>query len=245
MLEISDLSYRIKNAQVLSHLGLVIQRGQYYALAGENGAGKSTLIKIVLDLIRNTQGGEITINCVSNRAKSARESLVYLPEKFNVSKDVSGWQYLRFVLGVHRQREDAALIEGLCADLGLDARRLHDRAATYSKGMVQKLGLVSCFMLDKPLMILDEPLSGLDPAARYRFKKLLQKVHSQQRTIFYSTHMLADAEEICDRFAVLHKGAIRFEGSPQECLQHYQASTLEQAYMKCIAPPPADAQSAV
>ena len=101
--------------------------------------------------------------------------------------------------------------------------------------MKQKLGLISCFMLETPLIILDEPLTGLDPKARFLFKKLLSDERANGRTIFYSTHMLADAEEICDRFGILHDGSIVFEGTPEECISNFQANSLEKAYMSCIS----------
>jgi len=235
MLEIADLSYRINNHQVLNQFSLNIQPEQFFALAGENGAGKSTLIKIILDLIRNIETGRISINGQDHCQVSSRNHLTYLPEKFDVKKDVTGWQYLNFIFQAYRENKDKHKVKQLCKALGLDFKRLQDKTATYSKGMKQKLGLVSCFMLDKPLMILDEPLSGLDPAARFLFKQLLEEERAQGRTIFYSTHMLADAEEICDRFAILHHGHIVFEGSPQQCMQTYQADTLEKAYMACIS----------
>ncbi len=235
MLTVSELTYRIQGRTILDDLNLNIEPGQNFALAGENGAGKSTLIKITLDLIRNIERGSIAINGLDHHQPAARESVTYLPEKFDLKREVTGWQYLEFVFRVSRQPVDRERVATLCRRLDLDTDRLGARTATYSKGMKQKLGLISCFMLDKPLMILDEPLSGLDPAARYHFKQLLEEYHTPDRTIFYSTHMLADAEEICDRFAILHGGRIRFEGSPASCLQQFRAKTLEQAYMNCIS----------
>ena len=235
ILKVSGLAYRIGGRRILDGLDLQMESGQFYALAGENGAGKSTLIKIILDLIRNIEAGEVHINGVDNRDITARDVLTYLPEKFEIKKEVTGWQYLRFVFGVYRQALDRDKVLSLCDQLALDSSRLKHKGSEYSKGMKQKLGLISCFMLDKPLMILDEPLSGLDPKARFLFKQLLQRERSQHRSIFYSTHMLADAEEICDRFGILHRGRIAFDGSPQQCLERYQATTLEQAYMRCIS----------
>ena len=235
MLKVESVSYHIGQQSVLGGLNLEVGKSQFYALAGENGAGKSTLIKIILDLIRSIDGGSIRIDGVDHRQLAARELLTYLPEKFDIRKEASGWQYLQFVFGAYRQDFDRDRVLSLCDQLALDAARLECKGGEYSKGMKQKLGLISCFMLDKPLIILDEPLSGLDPKARFLFKQLLQQERAQQRTIFYSTHMLADAEEICDRFGILHQGRIVFEGSPAECLQQFDASTLEQAYMRCIS----------
>jgi ABC-2 type transport system ATP-binding protein len=101
--------------------------------------------------------------------------------------------------------------------------------------MVQKLGLVSCFMLNRRLLILDEPLSGLDPRARYHFKELMREEKTAGRTVLYSTHLLADAEDLCDRFGILHNGEMMYQGTPADCMQYYRGETLEQAYMKCIS----------
>jgi ABC-2 type transport system ATP-binding protein len=78
-------------------------------------------------------------------------------------------------------------------------------------------------------------LSGLDPRARYHFKELMRAEKSAGRTVLYSTHLLADAEDLCDRFGILHNGEMKYHGTPADCMQRYQGSTLEQAYMKCIA----------
>ena len=235
MLSINNLSYRIGSHEILRGLSFAVRAQQFYALAGENGAGKSTLIKIIFDLIRNIESGKIQIEGIDHRQLAARDLLTYLPEKFDIRKEATGWQYLRFVFGAYRQDFDRVRVLKLCDQLALDAARLDHRGSEYSKGMKQKLGLISCFMLDKPLIILDEPLSGLDPRARYLFKQLLQQQRAEKRTIFYSTHMLADAEEICDRFGILHQGRIVFDGSPAECLQQFNVDTLEQAYMRCIS----------
>ena len=236
LLNIQQLGYRIDKNVILQNLDLKVRRGIHVALAGENGAGKSTLIKLILDLIRNRTSGNINIDGIENRKVSARDSICYLPEKFEVKKELTGQQYLEFISRMNFQALNHRTVETLCEQLGFDSSRLVDKAGNYSKGMKQKLGLISCFMLDKPLMILDEPLSGLDPKARFLFKRLMEKERESGRTIFYSTHMLADAEELCDRFAILHEGRIVFEGTPAECMARFSASSLEQAYMRCISP---------
>ncbi|MCP4187184.1 MAG: ABC transporter ATP-binding protein, partial [Gammaproteobacteria bacterium] len=189
----------------------------------------------ILDLIRPSNDASINIFGLSNRDKTSREKLTYLPEKFDLKREVSGWQYLNLVFSMYYQKLDKDLVLALCQQLDLDSGRLGDKTADYSKGMRQKLGLISCFMLDKPLIILDEPLAGLDPKARYLFKQLLLKERNNNRTIFYSTHMLADAEEICDQFGILHQGEMKFVGTPAACIETYGGKTLEEAYMKCIS----------
>jgi ABC-2 type transport system ATP-binding protein len=233
-LSVSTISYSVAGLDILKQLSLDVGQQQYYAIAGVNGAGKSTLIKLVLDLIRPQQGGEIRIFDHHNTDPKCREQIAYLPEKFDVKKNISGRQYLDFIAAVYHQKPDPNNIADLAQRLDFPLDRLDSRVGGYSKGMVQKLGLLSCFMLERPLIILDEPLSGLDPRARYHFKELMHSLKSREHTVLYSTHLLADAEDLCDRFGILHDGEMKYQGTPQECMQRYQADNLEKAYIKCI-----------
>jgi ABC-2 type transport system ATP-binding protein len=232
---LSNLSYSISGADILRQLDLEIPAESYFAIAGINGAGKSTLIKLILDLIRPSADSHIEIFGQHNRATDCRNQLAYLPEKFDVRKGVTGWQYLDFVSSIYQRSLDKNRAKELAEKLDFQIDRLQSNIGGYSKGMVQKLGLVSCFMLDRKLLILDEPLSGLDPSARFHFKNLLLEEKSKGQTILYSTHLLADAEEICDQFSILHCGELKYMGTPAGCMQTYQADSLEQAYMQCIS----------
>ncbi len=235
-LEISSISYSVAGLDILKTLSLTVEQGDYHAIAGVNGAGKSTLIKLILDLIRPAEGGDIRIFGGDNRNREQRNRLAYLPEKFDVKKNISGRQYLEFIASIYHQKLDRRRVGELSERLDFPADRLDSRVGGYSKGMVQKLGLVSCFMLERPLIILDEPLSGLDPRARYRFKELMREEKDQARTVLYSTHMLADAEDLCDRFGILHDGEMKYQGTPTDCIREFGAESLEHAYMKAITP---------
>ncbi|MCP4878550.1 MAG: ABC transporter ATP-binding protein [Gammaproteobacteria bacterium] len=234
-LSISNISYSVPGLDILRALSLVVSEKQYYAIAGINGAGKSTLIKLILDLIRPGPGGEIKIFGTDNRDRDSRDQLAYLPEKFDVKKNISGRQYLDFIAAVYHQKPGRQKVQELAERLDFPPDRLDTRVNGYSKGMVQKLGLVSCFMLERQLLILDEPLSGLDPRARYHFKELMREERSAERTVLYSTHLLADAEDLCDQFGILHDAEMKYQGTPGDCLQRYHCDTLEQAYMNCIS----------
>ena len=233
-LAVSNINYSVAGLDILKALDFEVEAQQYYAIAGVNGAGKSTLIKLILDLIR-PQSGEIQIFGAPNQQPGCRDQIAYLPEKFDVKRNIRGFQYLDFIAAVYHQTIQRDKITELAERLDFPPDRLDDRVGGYSKGMVQKLGLMSCFMLERQLVILDEPLSGLDPRARYHFKQLMLDEKGAERTVLYSTHMLADAEDLCDKFGILHDGEMKYRGTPSECVQRYQAGNLEQAYMRCIS----------
>jgi len=235
LLSIENLCYSVSGVDILKTLSLEISEHDYFAIAGVNGAGKSTLIKLILDLIRPSNNGTIKIFDQSNQNPKCRERLIYLPEKFDVKKSVTGWQYLKFIASIYGTKVEREVVIDLSKKLDFSSERLDSKVSSYSKGMVQKLGLMSCFMLDREFLILDEPLSGLDPRARYHFKQLLLDEKRKGRTILYSTHMLADAEEICDQFGILHDGVMKFVGTPASCMETFAATSLEEAYMKCIS----------
>ncbi len=235
MIQVSELAFSIKKQHILKDINLEINKGDFFAIAGINGAGKSTFIKLIVDLLRTPKKSMVVVGSTSSWDVSSREQLSYLPEKFQVNKSVSGLQYCRFIFGIHQQKMDLNGVHALCEQLDFKIEDLSKNVNTYSKGMMQKLGLISNFMLNKPLMILDEPLSGLDPKARYCLKQLLHNKKEEGLTLFYSTHMLADAEEVCDQFGILDEGRLKFVGTPEQCKSEFKAESLEEAYMNCIS----------
>ena len=122
----------------------------------------------------------------------------------------------------------------MLAALDLDLSALAKPVRAFSKGMTQKLGLAACLLSSKALYVLDEPTSGLDPKARALLKRQLRAVRDDGRTIFLTSHALADVDELCDRMAVIHRGALRFSGTPAELRARHSADNLEQAFLACI-----------
>lgn len=223
-----------KKKTVLQGLSLRIAKGEFFGLVGMNGAGKTTLIKCLLDFCA-ADSGTIEIFGISNRLTQARAPLAFLPERFMPPYYLTGMDFLKYMLKLQAVPYDGAEVEALLQGLDLEAVALTRPVRSYSKGMTQKLGLAACFLARKDLYVLDEPMSGLDPKARALLKARLQDLRARGCTLFFSSHALADVEEICDRMAVLHEGQLRFVGSPDECRRRYEADTLEQAYMRCIA----------
>lgn len=218
----------------LRQIELTIQKGEFFGLVGMNGAGKTTLLKCMLDFCA-LDSGIIDIFGVSHRLTEARKPLAFLPERFMPPYYLTGADFLNYTLALQDiPYNQAEAIETLAA-LDLDASALTKPVRNFSKGMTQKLGLAACFLARKQLYVLDEPMSGLDPKARARLKLRLQQLKKENCTLFFSSHALADVEEICDRMAILHDGQLRFVGTPAECRLQFEATTLEQAYLACIS----------
>jgi ABC-2 type transport system ATP-binding protein len=122
----------------------------------------------------------------------------------------------------------------MLASLELDAALLDRPVRSLSKGMTQKLGLAAALYLERDLYVLDEPMSGLDPLARVAVKAALRRLHAEGRTLFLTSHVLADVEELCSSIAVLHAGRLRFQGAPAELCARYGEARLEAAFTRCI-----------
>ena len=233
-LEIDHLAKRYGKLPVLESLTLTVTRGECFGLVGMNGAGKTTLIKCLLDFC-DIDGGEIRIFGVPHRETHARKPLAYLPESFLPPHSLTGRDFVKYMLALREQSYDEAAARAMCAALDLDAQALDRQARSYSKGMTQKLGLAAGFLSQAELFILDEPMSGLDPKARALLKRQFASLKQSGKTLFFSSHVLADVEEICDRMAILHAGQLRFIGTPAECRAKHQAESLEAAYLTAIA----------
>jgi ABC-2 type transport system ATP-binding protein len=233
-LTVQDIHKSFFGRKVLDGIGLSLIPGEIFGLVGLNGAGKTTLIKIILDLI-NADEGKVSIFDIPTRNINARKHLSYLPEKFQPSRYLKGLEYLDLALSYYGKKLDIDLARNLAVGLDLDPNVLGLRVGSYSKGMGQKLGLLGAFMIDVSLLILDEPMSGLDPRARIKLKERLLDARQQGKTIFFSSHILSDLDEICDRIGVIHGGHLFFVGTPQEFKEQYTEASLEKAFLHSIA----------
>ncbi len=232
-LKIKHLNKRYGDHVVLTDINISIKQGEYIGLVGVNGAGKTTLIKSVLDFI-SVDSGKIEIFGKSHNQTSSRESLSFLPEKFIPPYYLTGESFLSYMAELNQVESKKEAIEELFNILDLELSALKKSVRQFSKGMAQKLGLAACFLSQRPMMLFDEPMSGLDPKARAYLKSHLINLKAMGTTLFFSTHLLADVESICDRIIILHDGKVFFNGTPARCCQDFQAESLEQAYLRCI-----------
>lgn len=218
---------------VLQGIDLEIPAAEFFGLIGVNGAGKTTLIKSLLDLCA-IDGGHIEIFGTAHRETAARACVAYLPERFLPPHYTTGLDFLELMRTLHAATCDATQRETVLAALDFETSALAKPVRALSKGMAQKLGLAAILLSGKPLFVLDEPMSGLDPKARALLKQYLLGLRGRQQTLFFSTHLLSDVEVLCDRIAILHGGSLRFVGRPAECCTQFAAPTLEQAYLRCV-----------
>ena len=199
---------RVKRA--LDGLNLRVEAGEVFGLLGPNGAGKTTTLKLIFRLIFPTSGtARIFGKPLDDLSVSARVS--YLPENPAFYDHLTAQEFLNYAASlyglpaVERRRRSGELIE----QLGLAASR-NVQLRKYSKGMIQRLGIAQVLINDPDLVFLDEPMSGLDPLGRREVREVILRLKERKKTVFFSTHILSDAETLCDRVAVLNHG--RLEG---------------------------------
>jgi len=235
-LHVQSLSKRYGRFDALHGASLEVASGEAFGLVGANGAGKTTLIKCLLDLCA-FDAGEVRIFGVAARRPEARRRLAYVPERLSPPHYLRGAEFLRMMLELGGARYDPARAQAMLDALELERGALAQAVRKLSKGMTQKLGLAACFLLERDLYVLDEPMSGLDPAARVAVKAVLRRLGAEGRTLFFTSHVLIDVEELCSAIAVLDHGKIRYRGSPAELCSRYGESRLENAFMRCIREP--------
>ena len=234
---VQGLVKRFGALSALANVTLVVDSGEAFGLVGANGAGKTTLIKCALDLCAY-DAGSIEIFGISVREAASRRRLSYVPERFLPPHYLRAREFLEMMLRLAGGRYDAARVARLLEELELERDVLERPVRGLSKGMTQKLGLAAGFLLERDLYVLDEPMSGLDPAARVAVKSVLRRLARERRTLFFTSHVLADVEELCSSIAVLDAGALRWRGTPKALCERYGEARLESAFMKCIREEP-------
>ncbi|MBI2434439.1 MAG: ABC transporter ATP-binding protein [Candidatus Hydrogenedentes bacterium] len=197
-----------KATRSLDHLSLSVQEGEIFGFLGRNGAGKTTTIKLLCSLLKPTSG-EAFLFGQNARTRESRRLLGYLPEQpyfyefLTPRETLDFYGKLRGLGSSERTRQWERLSELL--DLKDIA---HQRIKSFSKGMRQRIGFAVALVGDPPLLILDEPMSGLDPVGRRTIRELILRCRDEKKTIFFSSHVLADVELICDRVGILVRGQL-------------------------------------
>jgi ABC-2 type transport system ATP-binding protein len=208
-----------KRVEALRGIDFEVRRGEIFGLLGPNGAGKTTTIKAILRLIFPT-AGTIRLFGTLSPGPDAMRRLGYLPESPYIYQYLRAHEFLDLCgrLCGMGPRERRARIDEMIARVGLT--HATDRPiGKFSKGMLQRIGLAQTLLHDPELLILDEPMSGLDPVGRKEVRDLVLEERSRGKTILFTSHILSDVERLCDRVAIVHRGRVTAYGSLQELLR--------------------------
>lgn len=215
--------WRRPRTEALRGLDLSVGRGEVFGLLGPNGSGKSTTIKVVLGLVRPTSGSVLVLSRPPDDV-AVKRRIGYLPEVSNLHRFLTPRETLRYYAGL----------------FGLDGATAHDRStqllemvglskvadmeiAQFSKGMARRVGFAQALINDPDLLILDEPTSGLDPIASRAVKDWIRALAAAGKTVFMTSHLLADVEDVCDRVAIISDGLLRAEGCVSDLLSRPDA----------------------
>lgn len=235
-LEIKNIYKSFAEKEILEDINLIINPNEIFGFIGLNGAGKTTLIKIIIDLLE-ADCGDINIFGESKINPKSRDKISYLPEKFQPSNHLTAIDFIKLNLGFNNIKFDPKKAEILAKNLDFDPKLLSKKISTFSKGMTQKIGLIASFLTENKLIILDEPMSGLDPKARITLKQQLLNYKKQGNSVFFSSHILSDIDEICDRIAILNDHKIIFIGTSEELKKKQKTKNLEKAFIQEISSP--------
>jgi len=204
--------FGVRKKRILHGISFSVKENEIFGFVGPNGAGKTTTLKVLMGLIRATSG-EASILGHAVHETAFRREVGFLPENPYFYGYLSSREILRFyarLAGVERQRREAR-IEQLLDWVGL-SQVADTRLQTYSKGMLQRLGIAQALVHDPNVVFLDEPMSGLDPIGRVEIRDLILRLRAEGKTVFMNTHILHDVEMLCDRVAIIAKGKIRYDG---------------------------------
>lgn len=228
--------WRKRAKQALRPLHLTIEEGEVFGFLGPNGAGKTTTLKLLMGLVFPTAGTARILGMEVDDPR-VKAQIGFLPEQPYFYDYLTAQELLEYYgqLSGVLAKERSARVEQMLARVGLqDSARVQLRK--FSKGMLQRVGLAQAILHNPKLVFLDEPMSGLDPMGRREVRDLIQQLRQEGKTVFFSTHILSDAEALCDRVAVIHQGELRGVGAVAELTSQMQGR-VEIIFYGRSAPP--------
>jgi ABC-2 type transport system ATP-binding protein len=205
VIETRDLTVYYGRHSGIENLNMGVKQGEVYGFLGPNGAGKTTTQRVLLDVIRPTSGRATIfgLDCRAN-GREIRRKVGYIPGDLSLPGHMAAEQFFDILAGVRGVR-DAAYRRMLCERLELDPSR---RIREFSRGNKQKVGLVAAMMHKPELLILDEPTTGLDPLVQQKLLQVVRETRDEGRTVFFSSHILSEAQAVCDRVGVIRAGQL-------------------------------------
>ncbi|MCW5976583.1 MAG: ABC transporter ATP-binding protein [Bryobacteraceae bacterium] len=234
MVELDGVVFRYSRAEVLHGISFRLRPGEIVGLLGPNGAGKTTTIKLIAGILTPGAGTVSVAGLpLPERAVEVKRRIGYVPEAAVLFETLTGQEFLELSGRLHGVEEDALQIRirALLESFDLGADRL-DRLDSYSKGMRQKILIAAALLHNPDLILLDEPLSGLDVNASIMVKDLIAALASAGKTILYSSHVLDVVERVCDRVLIIHKGSLIADDSAETLKASTSEATLEDVFRR-------------
>jgi ABC-2 type transport system ATP-binding protein len=227
IIDIKQLIKTYGKFKAVDVVDLGINEGEIFGILGLNGAGKTTLIRCLVRFLKPEQGS------IYFKGKTLTDSDIhqyfgYLPEDFQPPLNLTAFEFLNFLKSLHRS---AISVESCLEWVGLSQDR-KKRIHAYSRGMIQRLGLALALIKDPHVLVLDEPILGLDLAGQRQIFSLLRTLNQQGKTIILSTHIFPHIENFCHRVGIIHKGTLRFTGTVDDLLSRQRSDSLEEAFLK-------------
>ena len=229
MLKIEHLTKKYDQYKAVDDLSLEIEDGHIYGFIGHNGAGKTTTLKSVVGILPFDEG-EILIDgkSIKKNPLECKKEMAYIPDNPDLYEYLTGIQYLNFVADVYQVSKDERESR-IGADMLELTSDLAQPISAYSHGMKQKLAVISAFIHNPKLIIMDEPFVGLDPKASHLLKQLMREHCDRGGAIFFSTHVLEVAEKLCDRIAIIKQGKLIVSGRTQDVTHN---ESLEDVFLE-------------
>ncbi|ODV55495.1 ABC transporter ATP-binding protein [Lysinibacillus fusiformis] len=206
MLKVENLHIAYGSHEVLKGVELKVEKGEIVGFVGGNGAGKTTTLNCIIGLVEQ-DNGKVTINNVpKSLSQNYKKQFYFIPDTIHMFSNITAYDWIHFVLKLYEKKEESKL-QRLITSFGMEAS-INKPLGTYSYGMLHKMALITAFTICPPLLIMDEPLNGLDPLAVVAFKNCIKDYIDSGGTILFSTHLLDVAEKICQSIAFLKDGKI-------------------------------------
>ncbi len=235
MIKVSNLSKKYDKKLAVNNISFEIRDGEILGFLGPNGSGKTTTLNILVGLIESTSGSvEMDgVNMLDNSIET-KKKIAFLPDNPEIFEDMTGRKFVYFVsniYGVSKEDRDKRLTE--LADMFGITDDLDTMISGYSHGMKQKIALISALIHDPEVLMLDEPMVGLDPQAAYNLKELMRERTQRGKSVFFSSHVMDVVEKIVDRIIIIKKGELIFQGTIDELksLQSYEGD-LEKLFLE-------------
>ncbi len=230
LLTLTGVSKSFGELKALHQIDLQINSGEVIGLVGSNGAGKTTLLRLMAGVYTPSSGTVLLSD--GQPVTQMRQALGVVPESTGLYSRLTAWENIRYHSRMHGVSDRSAWARTAKFAYHLDmSENLGRHTKGFSRGMKQKTALLRALAHGPSILLLDEPTAGLDITSARTVRKLVEQLKQEGGTVIYSTHQLAEAEQVCDRIVIVHNGDIRADGSPHQLLEETETQTLEEAYV--------------